>query len=858
MRRQLLTLCYLLLSVGLVFTQATLRVDTTQGSGEIDRSLFSFVNYQALIDRGETVALRAFSQLNPSGGYQRMEINPPTFWPSQQEGFKPDELFATQSFRSVGRELIDQVRAEGMEPVLLLAYNTPWLTADGDITSPPTDSELWAQMASEALSVANGRPGSSDYALNVKYVEVWNSPDSQTYWKGTPEQYFDLFTTVSRRIRRDHPGVRVGGPSVSNYRSEWVREFLAACGEYLDIFMYHSSGETTEEVISGIIETREMVQKVTGNANIEVMVTEADNQLIDGAEKFEYLIRRQVLLQGIRDVSTGFNHFAARAFPQGDGEVGLVYPDGTIVGPNYWPFWILRDLVGTEIPTQLTGASDVIDRGLVAIASLTDDRLTTMIHLPRSVSESPLPLTVDITVPASLSEGIVHVSRADPYNGAIVDAIPLSGESRFRRDIVVAPGEAWSITALKDAGDELVWTSLSFREPAVLVGQRLVADVRITNLTPQSLTGSVRILGVPQQWRASAIDNSDRFSSLSPGETAEAVIELTAPTTTPVEGSGAYAFVNVRPRGARPVRLSSIASRVDVRAPVSIDPNLFRVFTTAGHSAQINVSFANLFTEPVRGRAYLELPHGVSSAPPVTVDLPVDGTRDVEFSVVGTAAAEPGVHQAAVVFDYDGILFREQIDVVIEPFPIGRISTIVDLSELRNVDGFTLPDDFEAYDQEGFGGRFSLPAHLMPEAGELEFRGVRFRFPDVRANGPNLVEARGQSVPAPASRTTDRFSALHLLVTSVNSSKEEYVTITYDDGTSAAEPLNVTDWCVLPRFADTPVIRAPYRHATSGTLRDCRPQIFMVEIPLDRAKRIRSITLPDRPTLYVVGVTLTN
>ncbi len=168
-----MTLCHLLLSVGLVFTQATLRVDTTQGSGEIDRSLFSFVNYQTLVDRGETVALRAFSQLHLSGGYQRMEINPPTFWPSQQEGFKPDGLFTTQNFRSVGRELIDQV-PEGMEPVLLLAYNTPWLTADGDITSPPTDTELWAQMASEALSVANGRPGSSDYALNVKYGEVWN------------------------------------------------------------------------------------------------------------------------------------------------------------------------------------------------------------------------------------------------------------------------------------------------------------------------------------------------------------------------------------------------------------------------------------------------------------------------------------------------------------------------------------------------------------------------------------------------------------------------------------------------------------------------------------------------------------
>ena len=139
----------------------------------------------------------------------------------------------------------------------------------------------------------------------------------------------------------------------------------------------------------------------------------------------------------------------------------------------------------------------------------------------------------------------------------------------------------------------------------------------------------------------------------------------------------------------------------------------------------------------------------------------------------------------------------------------------------------------------------------MPPPGRKSYLGVEFDFPDV-ASDAHLVETRGQTIDLPAGR----FDRLALLATTVNSDKSETLTVVYTDGSTDEIEFSLTDWCVRAKFGEVPVVRAPYRHMTAGVLRDCNPQIFLVQYEIDPTKTVDELRLPNRPTLYVVAATL--
>lgn len=842
--------------------QVTVDVDPSETRGTIDRTLFSYVNYQALLDQGATVSVLSLEKLNLEGTQQRVATSPPSFEPENDnatpnrfnwDAFNTEGLFPSESLRYVGKGLIDKIREDGMEPVMLLAYNLPWLSPDGDVTTPPQDPEEYAEFAAAALSVVNGRPGSSDYQLNVQYVEIWNEPDTSIYWDGRATRYYELFNTVAERLAEDHPEVKVGGPASLNYSANWTLNFIEECGDNIDVLIYHSYEESPENLTSRIEEMAEYLRDETGNEDAQVMITESDHRNLRGAPKSEYILERQFRLQNVREYIHGFHHFTAKAFNEGDTLLGLVNPNGTLVDYNYWPFWIFRDLVGREVAVDVGGGHASVRSGLYSMASQADDRASAVVYLPSDVASSAVDVTVRMPIPFGLRDGIVRVSRATHEGGDYEHIEVLDGQSEYERTITVEPGSAYAVTVHKDVGDDLVWATLDFEEESTLVGQSLVANVKVQNISSRELSGLFKILGVPQEWTSTVLSGDDRFRDLQPGETATARVRLNTPSVTPVGGSGAYAFVSARPRGARSMRISSTAVPVEVLAPVAIQPEKFRVFTAGGYEANLSVTFENTYSEDVRGNVEIQLPEGVTTREAVDLTVPEGQAETIDFPVRGASDVETGDYTAKIVFRFQGTQFSEDLDLYVRDFATELSSTPVDLSGLRNVDGFTHPGRYESYDQTGFGGRFSLPGHLVPGPGQVRFMGVTFGFPDVEAETANLVEARGQDVPLPAGA----YETLNLLTTTVNSSKEESLTVNYADGSRDDKPLQVTDWCVQSRYNDVPVIQAPYRHVTTGVLRDCKPQIFMVRIPLDANKEVESVTLPDRKTLYIVSMTLT-
>ena len=133
---------------------------------------------------------------------------------------------------------------------------------------PPKDNLKWAQICEHIIrhyteGWANG------FRWNIRYWEIWNEPDNSDeiannpMWKGTMQQYFDLYGTASKYLKERFPHLKIGGyascgfyaitgefvPSAgfTNARAEYFNTFfdeflkyVKADGCPLDFFSWHS------------------------------------------------------------------------------------------------------------------------------------------------------------------------------------------------------------------------------------------------------------------------------------------------------------------------------------------------------------------------------------------------------------------------------------------------------------------------------------------------------------------------------------------------------------------------------------------------------------------------------------------
>lgn len=101
---------------------------------------------------------------------------------------------------------------------------------------PPTDNQKWAEICEHIIRHYN--EGWADgFHFNITYWEIWNEPDShyddikQSFmWKGTPEQYLELYKTTSLHLRKCFGNsIKIGG--------------YASCGFYAALNEQTISGE---------------------------------------------------------------------------------------------------------------------------------------------------------------------------------------------------------------------------------------------------------------------------------------------------------------------------------------------------------------------------------------------------------------------------------------------------------------------------------------------------------------------------------------------------------------------------------------------------------------------------------------
>jgi xylan 1,4-beta-xylosidase len=107
---------------------------------------------------------------------------------------------------------------------------------------PPKDNAKWAGLISATVQHCLDRYGEAE--VKTWLWELWNEPDI-FYWRGTLDQYNELYTATAQAIRAVLPEAKVGGPAVTSGGLNFLRGFLdytSRRDEPLDFISYHTKG----------------------------------------------------------------------------------------------------------------------------------------------------------------------------------------------------------------------------------------------------------------------------------------------------------------------------------------------------------------------------------------------------------------------------------------------------------------------------------------------------------------------------------------------------------------------------------------------------------------------------------------
>jgi xylan 1,4-beta-xylosidase len=157
-------------------------------------------------------------------------------------------------------EYLERVRATGAGIVYRLGESIEHSTVKRYV-HPPRDMEKWAQVCLGIIRHYN-EGWANGFRHNIRYWEIWNEPENRpAMWSGSDDDYFRLYRTAARAIRKEFPGLKVGGPSVGapgNFVGDrfqptaFVTHFLALCRREslpLDFFSWHCYTDDPAELV---------------------------------------------------------------------------------------------------------------------------------------------------------------------------------------------------------------------------------------------------------------------------------------------------------------------------------------------------------------------------------------------------------------------------------------------------------------------------------------------------------------------------------------------------------------------------------------------------------------------------------
>ena len=285
---------------------------------------------------------------------------------------------------------------------------------------PPKDYAKWARVCEHIVRHYN--EGWADgYRLGIKYWEIWNEPDdcykneTAAMWKGTPEQYFELYSVSARHLKScfgdsirvggyGHCGVyeyekdkELNGIEPETYIYDFTVNFLHGFLKYqkktgapIDFFSWHvydNCHESTRRDIGVISEHAAYVRRVLdhyGYTETEHHLNEW-NLFTDKRHRDSYVASAKTLafMLMMQRTSTDIMCFYDGGLGYSDYRC-LINPDTGCPYRTYYAFMAFNSLYGCgeEVKAELDGegiyacAARDGRRGCIALANPSDTEIT--------------------------------------------------------------------------------------------------------------------------------------------------------------------------------------------------------------------------------------------------------------------------------------------------------------------------------------------------------------------------------------------------------------------------------------------------------------------------------------------------
>lgn len=173
--------------------------------------------------------------------------------------------------------LISELVKRGIEPFFRLGVTIEnYRAIKAYRIDPPADFEKWARICEGVIRHYN-EGWANGFRYNITYWEIWNEPDNyetpeeNQMWTGTPEEYYRLYETASKHLKKCFPHLKIGGYAscgfyaltqgdnrfaASTPRFEYFMDFFNGFIDYvkehdcpLDFFSWHSYASIRENIV---------------------------------------------------------------------------------------------------------------------------------------------------------------------------------------------------------------------------------------------------------------------------------------------------------------------------------------------------------------------------------------------------------------------------------------------------------------------------------------------------------------------------------------------------------------------------------------------------------------------------------
>jgi xylan 1,4-beta-xylosidase len=144
----------------------------------------------------------------------------------------------------------------------------------------PSDFEKWATICKHIVMHYNDG-WNNGYYYEIEKWEIWNEPDLQHFWLGTPQQFYDLYQTTANKLKAFDNNLKIGAAGFAFFGNKnFIGPFLdsiVANNTPLDFFSYHSYTYSNPYYYAVQVEDLRNILSVYNLENIELLLTEWNN-----------------------------------------------------------------------------------------------------------------------------------------------------------------------------------------------------------------------------------------------------------------------------------------------------------------------------------------------------------------------------------------------------------------------------------------------------------------------------------------------------------------------------------------------------------------------------------------------------